>query len=166
MLNTWTLQPSEAVLCFHCWLISQLIPTMNAIQQWCVMTSSTALTLAQASLIRMGPFELCYLPICNCCFRVIFGSHFSPRSSRPPPLCRVVASQVSHIFIRLAVGRITGEVIKTGIALLLSLSLNMSHSATLNMRMCRHIILGSESLCLLLDALALSFLAGTIEMQT
>lgn len=99
-------------------------------------------------------------------FRVIFAIFFSLRSSRPSPLCRVAASQVSHIYIRLAVGRITGEVIKTGIALLLSLSLNMSHSATLNMRTCRHIILGSESLCLLLDALALSFLAGTIEMQT
>lgn len=68
--------------------------------------------------------------------------------------------------MRPEIRRMTGEVIKTGTTSLLSLSLNMNRGGQLGyVDVQTHVILRRGSLCLLLDVLALSYLAGTIEMQ-
>lgn len=61
----------------------------------------------------------------------------------------------------------TGEVIKNGNTIAtLTQPGNESCSQLGYVNVPTHMILKRGSLCLLLDALALSFLAGTIEMQT
>ena len=65
-------------------------------------------------------------------------------SNRPSRPSRVPASSVCHIYMRLEIRRMTGEVIKTGTTSLLSLILNMNHPSILDVWVCRHIWFSGE----------------------
>ncbi len=85
---------------------------------------------------------LCYLPNIlpvvsgmGSCQQVIVGTG-QTASPAQPGCC--------HIYMRWEIGRMTGEVIKTGKTSLLSLSLNMNHAANLHMWMCRHMWFSRE----------------------
>lgn len=65
-------------------------------------------------------------------------------SNRPSRASQVPASSACHIYMRLEIRRMTGEVIKTGTTSLLSLILNMNHPSILDVWVCRHIWFSGE----------------------
>lgn len=100
-----------------------------------------------ASPIRAGWVMLSYLCLINeCGVRHVLtaAASVSPGSGRSSKHSQIPASKASHFHMKLEIRQMTGEAIKNRITPLLSLSLNMSHAATSDMQMCRHMTQDSQ----------------------